>query len=97
MIGNLKSSPDHWPKRTPENEKDAVLLYLEQLRESFAKNPEILRQLDLIAEKLKKVSDSVLFIVTWIFRSQLTRLQSSSASSTAAIMAATATEFDTTA
>lgn len=99
MSDKVKNSPEKPQKSVPENEKDTLFLYLEQLRTFFQNNPEIIKQLDMIAEKLKKVSDSVLFIISWMIRSKFAGLQANNlhannASSTAAIMAARSDNID---
>lgn len=97
MNGNIKYSPEKWEKRNPEKQEDSIFLYLEQLRVLLAKNPEVLKQLDVIAEKLKRVSEWVQFIIGWMLKSELARIQASSVSSTAAIMAANDERFQSVA
>ena len=88
MNGNIKYSPEKSEKRNPEKQEDSIFLYVEQLRILLAKNPEALKQLSIIAEKLKRVSEWVQFIIGWMLKSELARIQASSVSSTAAIIAA---------
>lgn len=97
MNGNIKYSPEKWEKRGPEKKEDTISLYLEQLYILLAKNPEALKQLHIIAEKLKRVSEWVQFIIGWMLKSELARIQASSVSSTAAIMAANDDRFQSVA
>ncbi|NRH21099.1 hypothetical protein HOO68_03580 [Candidatus Gracilibacteria bacterium] len=97
MNGNIKYSPEKGEKRNPEKQEDSIFLYLEQLRVLLAKNPEVLKQLDVIAEKLKRVSEGVQFIIGGMLKSELARIQASSVSSTAAIMAANDERFQSVA
>lgn len=93
MIGNMKNSPELSQRVTPETPEVSAFLYVEQLRVLFAKQPESLAHLDMIAEKLKRVSDSVQSIISGMLRSEIARIQWSSVSSAAAIMAANEEKF----
>lgn len=57
MNGNIKYSPEKSEKRSPEKQEDPIFLYVEQLRILLAENSEALKQLSIIAEKLKRVSE----------------------------------------
>lgn len=93
MNGNIKYSPEKSEKRSPEKQEGSIFLYVEQLRILLAENPEALKQLSIIAEKLKRVSEWVQFIIGWMLKSELARIQASSVSSTAAIIAANDERF----
>lgn len=93
MSDKQKSAPDQWENKSPEKQQEPIFVVIEQLRSVLSRQPEVLRELDMIAKKLQRVSDWVKFIIGPMLRWELSRIQAGSASSTAAILAANDTSF----
>ncbi len=93
MSDKLKSRPNQWEDRPPEKPQDPIYVVIEQLRSVLSRQPEVLRELNMIAKKLQSVSDWVKFIIGPILRWELSRIQAGSSSSTAAVLAANDMSF----
>ncbi len=93
MNDKQKNAPDQWKDKPLDHQQQSILVVIAQLRSLLSRQPEVLRELDMIVKKLQRVSDWVRFIIDSILRWELLRIQAGSASSTAAILAANDTSF----